>query len=147
MDTAIHKLDAAKRDVPIRIANIARRYFVGSWDRQGFDGVKWKEVQRRIPGTKAYKYPKTTQLSRRTNPILIGTYKGRSGGRLRREANNSIREANWNEIRLGISDVTPYAKYINEGTPKMARRKYMGSSVELKRAMKAKIQSELKKIF
>jgi phage gpG-like protein len=138
-------LKACKQDLPTLLAKDARSHFLNSWKQQGWDGKPWKEVQRRIPGTKAYKYPKKTQLSRRKNPILVGTYKGRSGGRLRRSINESIREATWETIRLG-TDV-PYAAYINEGTDHMEARKFMGQSTQLSTKMKNRIRKELGKIF
>jgi phage gpG-like protein len=144
-DKVMQRFEFAKIDVPVRIANVARNYFVNSFTVGGFDGKKWKEVQRRIPGTKAYKYPKNSQLSRRTNPILVGTYKGRSGGNLRRQVNNSIRRADFFEIRLGVS--APYAQYHNEGTDKIPQRKFMGESRELNATVKKNLQTLLKKVF
>lgn len=134
-----------KVDLPKKIAGLVRSYFIGSFRRQEWDGKPWKEVQRRIEGTPEYKYPKKTQLSRRTNPILVGTYKGRSGGTLRRAVNNSIREQNWNTIRLGID--VEYAKYHNEGTDKLAKRQFMGDSKELRKQIKGKLELEIKNIF
>lgn len=144
-DKVMARFNDATHTVPVLLANKSRNYFVNTFTVGGFDGQKWKEVQRRTPGTKAYKYPKNSQLSRRTNPILVGTYKGRSGGNLRRQVNNSIRRADFYEIRLGVS--APYAQYHNEGTDKIPQRKFMGSSKELNSQIRIKIREEFKKIF
>lgn len=123
------------------LANVARKYFVNTFKAQGFDGKGWKEVNRRTQGTKEYKYPSKPKASSRTSPILVRT------GALRREVNNSIRKTTWSEIRLGISDATPYAAYVNEGTDKMPARTFMANSKELNKQIKATLQAEIKKVF
>lgn len=123
------------------LANVARKYFVNTFKAQGFDGKKWQEVKRRTPGTREYRWPQKPKASSRTSPILIRT------GTLRREVNNSIRLATWDEIRLGVSDATPYAQYVNEGTDKMTKREFMGQSKELNKQLKATLQAEIIKVF
>lgn len=141
----VKALSDAKRDVPVLVANDARKYFVGTFKEQGFDGKPWKEVQRRIPGTSEYKYPKTKKLSRRTSPILVRT------GKLRREVNNSIRQTTWHQIKLGISDATPYAAFLNDAqkfdNKNMPRRQFMGNSKDLMNRIKNRLQSEIRKVF
>lgn len=119
------------KDIPLRIANNSRNYFVRNFDRQQWEGVRWANVQRRMESTNAYKYPKKRGLSRRTNPILVGTAKARSGGALRRAVSNSIRSYNWREIRLGITANVPYAVYHNEGGKHLAKRQFIGDATEL----------------
>ena len=140
-DKVIKKLKQAKVNVPVRIANVARKYFVNTFQVSGFDKKKWEEVDRRIPGTSAYKYPQKPKASSRTSPILVRT------GKLRREVNNSIRSTTWNEIKLGVSDATPYAQYLNEGTDKMEQREFMGNSKELNDLIKNELKTQIKKIF
>lgn len=118
-------------EIPKKIANNSRNFFVRNFDRQQWEGVRWKNVQRRIEGTNAYKYPKKTQLSRRVNPILVGTGKAISGGALRRAVANSIRSYNWREIRLGITSDVPYAKYHNNGEGNNPKRQFIGDHREL----------------
>jgi HK97 gp10 family phage protein len=109
-----------KDDLPKKLAAQAQKYFVGSWNKQGWDGNKWAEVQRRTPGTKTYKY---ATPSMRTNPILV------SSGTLRRAVNNSIRKQTFTEIRLAVGDnEAPYAEYLNKGTDKMPKRQFMGQT-------------------
>jgi hypothetical protein len=51
---------------------IAVELFKDNFQTESFFGRKWKEVQRRIPGTRAYKYPKRKR-ARRTRKILTDT--------------------------------------------------------------------------
>lgn len=139
----LDKIGIVKKELPIRLANQAKNYFVSSWDKQAWAGQPWKEVQRRIPGTAAYKYPKGWGLSRRTQPILIGAgrVKGSSGGALRRETSTSVKSATWNLVKLVVD--LPYAKRHNEGLDGMPKRTFMADTLEL-REMQIK---ELKKYF
>lgn len=101
------RLERTKRELPVALAKQAEGYFVGSFKKGALADEKWEEVQRRIPGTNAYKYPKRTGLSRRTSPILVRT------GNLRRKTSNSIRDARWGMVRLVVD--LPYAQIHNEG--------------------------------
>ena len=107
-DKVFEKLQQMKPKLPQEIAAIAQSSFVKNFNDESFFGKKWQQVQRRIEGTKAYKYPKTKKLSRRVKPILVGT------GKLKREVNSSIRQATFDEVRLGVD--LPYAAAQNEGT-------------------------------
>jgi len=138
-DKVFEKLQQMKPKLPQEIAAIAQSSFVKNFNTESFFGKKWKEVQRRQEGTKAYKYPKTKKLSRRVKPILVGT------GKLKREVNRSIREANFEEIRLGVA--IPYAGFINEGTEKMQQREFMGNSPVLEKKIKDKIRKSISDIF
>lgn len=128
-----------KNDLPILMANKAKNYFLSSFKQQGWEGSSWQEVNRRIEGTKAYKYPSKPKASSRKNPILIRT------GKLRRAVSNSIRTVTFEKIQL-IVDL-PYAVRHNEGTDGMPQRKYMGDSEKLRSIMKDEIDKALKKLF
>jgi phage gpG-like protein len=108
------------------IAMAHKNYFLQSFKRQGWDGKQWQEVNRRIPGTKEYKYPKNKGLRRRTREILVGT------GQLRRQVNSSIKLYNSNRI-IFIVDL-PYAAIHNDGGRVrgrvMAKRRYIGQNRE-----------------
>ncbi len=138
-DKVFEKLQQMKPKLPQEIAAIAQSSFVKNFNDESFFGKKWQQVQRRIEGTKAYKYPKTKKLSRRVKPILVGT------GKLKREVNSSIRQATFEEIRLGVD--LPYAGYINEGTEKMPQREFMGNSPILEKKIKDKIRKSISQIF
>ena len=138
-DKVFEKLQQIKPKLPQEIAAIAQSSFVKNFNDESFFGKKWKEVQRRIEGTKAYKYPKTKKLSRRVKPILVGT------GKLKREVNSSIRQATFDEVRLGVD--LPYAAAQNEGTNKIPKREFMGNSPILEKKIKDKIKKSISQIF
>jgi phage gpG-like protein len=102
------------------VANMARNHYVNSFRVSSWEGKAWRQVQRRIAGTGAYKYPKNKGLSRRTKPILVNK------GTLRRKVNNSVKSVSNGKIVFEVD--LPYAKYHNEGTGKLAKRQFMGWS-------------------
>lgn len=128
-----------RHDLPDIIANQAKNYFFSSFTKQQFDGAGWKEVNRRIPGTSEYKYPKTKGLSRRTSPILVRT------GRLRRAVSNSIRSATFQSVRLVVD--LPYADVHNSGNNNTTQRRYMGQTNELRKQQELKIVNFINKLF
>lgn len=135
----LKKVEQTKRELPKLLANQAQNYFVKSWSNQGFNNVKWKEVQRRIPETPEFKYPSTKGLSRRTKPILVGS------GETRREVANFMRVISWDLIR-GIIAV-PYAEFLNEGTDKMPKRQFVGQTQELTDKQIKLIESHYLKVW
>ena len=130
-----------KTELPLVIANQAQNFFVRTFTQQAFDGAKWKEVNRRIPGTNEYKYPKFKGLSRRTTPILVRT------GRLRRGVSNSIKTATWDRIVLMVE--APGAKALNEGNPdnNLDARPFMKGSPVLDQEIKQKIVKYVDKVW
>jgi hypothetical protein len=131
-----------KRDLPRVLANQAQNFFAGSWRKQGFDDggiVLWVVPQRRIPGTRAYKYPRSRDLGRRTRATLVKT------GRLRRAVQNSVRKVTFEHIWLVVE--VPYAAYHNKGTSKLPKREFMGDSRTLRRIQVEKIDEEVDKIW
>ena len=147
------QLVAMQRETLVLLSNQAQNYFVKSFKNQGFNGEPWKEVQRRIPGTNAWKYPKPTKdnpkrgLQRRTSPILIGAgYKIR-GGTLRDAVGSMSRTR---EIGNGIVRMIvdlPYAKAQNEGNKHLPRRQFIGQTPELTNMQVKKIEQIVTKIF
>ena len=132
-DEILKELKSATREVLVVLSNQAQNYFLDSFTKQGFDGNDWKEVQRRIPGTNAYKYPKTKGLQRRTSPILVGAgYKIR-GGTLRRSVSVMARTAEISGTKLRMVIDLPYAKIQNE------TRQFVGQTKELSRIQKEEI--------
>ena len=134
------KLARLKVELPKTLANMAQNYFSDAFRKEAWDGKKWKEVQRRISGTNAWKYPKKKGLQRRKRGILQGATR-----QLYKSITHSIRSAKWDDIRLG----TPieYAEYQNEGTKHIDPRKFMGESNELQKAMKKEITLQLGKML
>lgn len=128
-------IEILKRELPVRLANTAQNYFLQSFQKQGWEGKKWEEVQRRISGTNAYKYPKKKDLGRRRRPILIG----KGSTQLRRAVANSARTGvtQWPIVRMIVG--LPYAKRHNEGLKGMPKRKFFGDSKELRKKHKQTI--------
>jgi hypothetical protein len=140
-------LDQSKRELLVLLSNQAENYFTESFKKQGFGGQPWKEVKRRTEGTKAYKYPKTKGLQRRTSPILIGAgYKVR-GGSLRRAVSSMARTTQISGERARMVVDLDYATYLNEGTPKMVKRQFVGQTPELLAMQKAKINEIITRIW
>lgn len=132
-----NRVSLLKRDLPIALANAAENFFSKSFLNQGWDGKKWQEVQRRIPGTNAFKYPYKKDMGRRKRPILIG----KGATKLRRAVANSARVKVWPTILLVVD--LPYAKRHNEGLAGMPKRTFMKDSPLLR----AKFQKIIKKMF
>jgi hypothetical protein len=142
-------IGAMKRDLPRLLANDAQNYFLSSFRNQGWNGNPWEDVQRRIEGTPAFRYPKHKGLTRRTLPILQGRT-----GKLRREVSNLAGRAIINyaafnfTVTLKINaSVVPYAHYINKGTPRMVARRYMGDAPPLRRRLRNRITRYLDRSF
>lgn len=135
----IKKLEEKKSTLPHQLANIAQSAFLNNFRTSSFFGKKWKEVQRRIPGTNAYKYPKK-DTSKNKRGILLGQTR-----HLFHSVAHSIRQADWHEIRLG-TDI-PYAEYHNEGTDKIPQRRFMGDHPKLRAKLRRQINSEINSIF
>lgn len=128
-----------QRELPILIANQAQNYFLDSFKEQGWEGEGWKEVNRRIPGTKEYKYPSPPKASAHISPILVRT------GKLRRAVGESIREATWDRVRLVVD--LPYAARHNDGLDGMPKRHYMGDSAKLQLKQKELITNYIDKVW
>jgi phage gpG-like protein len=126
------------------IAMANKNYFLESFKAQGWDGKRWEEVQRRIPGTNAYKYPYKKNMKRRTRPILVGK------GSLRRAVNSSIKSITPNRVRFQVD--LPYAAIHNEGLRMkqggmMPKRQYMGESKQTDKINQTIIKKYVDKAF
>jgi hypothetical protein len=136
-----------KRDLPIIVAKVTETHFAESFEKGALDEHKWKEVQRRTPKTKAYMYPKTKGLQRRTSPILVGAGWKIRGGTLRKRVNRSITDTRWNYIRMMVD--LPYAKALNEGYSKnnLVARPFMKHTKALGVIQKSVIDKHIKMIW
>lgn len=142
-------LERSRHELLDKLSAQAQSYFVMSFKNQGFDGKDWKNVQRRIEGTKAFKYPKKRGLQRRTSPILVGAGFGKRGGSLSLAvstmARGSNRQMTADSFRM-VVDV-PYAGYLNEGTDKMVKRQFVGQTAELTAMQNDKINEVISRIW
>jgi len=129
-------------DISLDLANTAKNEFMSNFKNQGFNGHKWKEVNRRIEGTPEYKYPKSKGLSRRTKPILS------ISGQLRRDVSNSVSTGHKNNnLSYTLVVNNPYAEYQNDGTNKIPQRQFVGMTPELNKKLLTKISQKIGTIW
>lgn len=130
-----------KTALPKVLANQAQNYFHKSFKDQGFDGTKWKEVNRRIEGTNEWKYPKNKGLGRRTKSILSGS------GALDRAVGNSIRAATFDMVSIVVA--LEYAEAHNDGNPKrnLPKRQFIGQTRTLTNMQDKKIDEYIQKTW
>jgi phage gpG-like protein len=140
LDEVMKRFEVTKSELPKIFANDALNFVNDNFKKQEFEDTpirKWKEVKRRIQGTKAYKYPKKKDLGRRSRAILV------KSGRLRRAT--FIKKATWNETT--IANPTPYAEYHNDGTKNIPQRQFMGHSHVLEKKQISKLTKALNEIW
>lgn len=133
------QMERSYEQLPTVLANQARNYFLDSFAKESFNGRSWKNVQRRIKGTKAYNSPGRPKASAHSRGILIGR------GVLRRKVRNSIREKSALRVRLLVD--LPYAKRHNEGLDGMPQRQYMGQTAELTRMQRKYITAFIRQLW
>src|ERR1700751_1883387 len=112
------RLEKAKSTLPQQLGNQAVKFFVANFNKESWEGAKWKEVQGRMTETRG-------TASDRTRGILKGKTR-----HLYSSLKNSLRVANWKQIVLGID--VPYAEKQNKD------RQYIGDNKEL-HAMQMKL--------
>lgn len=132
-------IEQMKRELPVILANDAQNFFVGTFYKQGWDGQGWETPQRKMPGTKAYMYPKLKDLGRRTRATLVKT------GRLRRAVSMSIRSQTFTSVRLTVD--LPYAAAQNEGLGNLPKREFMGRSPILLEQHREKIKTYMSRLW
>ena len=125
------KIIDSLKNIPKDISIMAKSHYDSNFTKQGFDGVKWQEVQRRMIDTKTYKY---SSKSSRTRAILSGKSK-----RLAK----SLYIKSYSMKRIVIQSSSLYAKYHNYGTIKIPQRKFLGYS----KVLNNKILNLLKKLL
>jgi len=132
-DTIIKKLESKKSSLPKILANSTKKFFLASWEKQGWDDngiTKW--------------------APRKKNKKAIGRAVLVKSGALRRAVNASLKSATFDSIKFGVD--LPYAQIHNDGLPmksgkRMPKRKYMGDSASLRKIQKEIVQKEIDKIF
>jgi phage gpG-like protein len=127
------RIENALDTIATKIGNEAVNQFQRNFEQQGFNGEKWKEVQRRTPGTNAYKYPKRGR-AKRTRGILIQTGTLLRSIRVIRKTSDSV--------TIGFID---YGKYHNEGMKPQPKRQFAGIDNDLSLAIKTIVTQEIKK--
>ena len=135
-DKEIHsmpaKVQASLRKIAVQVGHTAEADFEGHFNEQGMNGKKWKEVNRRKPGTKEYKYPKTKDLQRRKRNILIS-----KNATLKKSVGKSYKgftaEKDKVTVHMRVDEQSgkEHAIYLQEGTEKMVARPFVGETPEL----------------
>lgn len=126
-------------DFSLDIANVAKNDFLNNFREQGFNGSKWKDVKRRTNPTK-----KQVRDGSSTRAIL----QGKGSGRLRKDVANSVSAGHKNGNKsYTLVVANEYAGYLNEGTPKMEKRQFVGMTEKLNRKILKKIDEKLKNIW
>lgn len=131
---AAQQMKQAIKESAIEIMRTSKLHFAENFDSESFNGTKWQEVSRRIPGTIFYEKQVATAHNKatgarftvdqgadwQTRKILDGTT-----GRLRYKtfrADSSI--TNYGAVST-MTNPVPYAGWINDGTPYMPARPFM----------------------
>lgn len=138
-------IEQMKKELPVVLANQAQNYFVKSWDDQGYDGKGWQDVKRHDKNTPEYKYPIGLQARKLSSPILVGVYKGRSGGTLRRAVSRSIRKTTFTSVLLKVD--LKYAAAQNEGNGNLQARPFMKESPILTQMHREKIKQYMSNLW
>jgi hypothetical protein len=128
-----NKFERAKREAPRILSNEGQNYFNKEFREQQHDGRKWAEVDRRKPGTFAYKYAKPRSL--RNNPILVGKTRRLKNALNRASAAGSASVSRIKWVLAGV----PYAVYHNDGIGQK-KRTFMSASTGLGKALKRKFE-------
>ena len=135
----VEKVEQMKRELPKVVANDTKNYFVEEFNRQSWNGSAWPQVQRKIPGTKAYKYPKKGADARHGRAILVKT------GKLRRNVAGCLIVATWPTIKFEVKN--DYGIYHNEGTDNIPQRQFMGDTLKLRQRQLDKIKSYMQRLW
>ena len=125
-----------KGQLPRAIGMIAKAHFEMNFKKQGFDGIKWAEVERRESGTKAYK---SATKAQKTSSILSGKTKLLA-------KSIYIKKATWPRIVMASS--SPYGIYHNNGiSGRLKQRKFMGNSDKLNKKVISFVKKQLDWVF
>jgi phage gpG-like protein len=136
------RLKEAEKGLSLSLANVAKNDFLNNFREQGFNGQKWREVQRRIAGTKAYSGNK--DLGKRTRAIL----QGKGSGRLRKDVANSVSNGIKNsELSYTLIVNNEYASFHNDGTKRIPQRQFVGMTEKLNKKLLNKINEKFSKIW
>lgn len=118
------------RYMPSIVANDAKNHFLDGFKKGGYQTdaslsgwAKRKKLDKKRKGRRA---------------ILVKT------GQLRGDLD--VRRTNKNEVVLGTND-TAYASYLNEGTPSMVQREFLGKSRKLNAKITKLMQQQFNKYF
>jgi hypothetical protein len=110
----------------VDIMKDTKRYFGEAFDKEQLGKQKWPEVQRRIPGTKAYKREVAKGGDGTSRNILAG-----ETGKLRRKTVRADSSITNNGATSVMFNPVPYAGYTQDGTRYVPARPFMKQTEEL----------------
>lgn len=134
------RLNEQTKRASILMMRESKLYFKECFEKEEFDGVKWKNVARRTAGNRFYQKQIVKGINHASGKIFTvdqgsdwRTRKINQGvtKRLRYKtikANSAI--TNKGMVATMINPI-PYAQYVNDGTPYMVARPFMGHAKEL----------------
>lgn len=134
------KLNEQTKRASILMMRESKLYFKECFEKEEFDGVKWKNVCRRIVGNRFWKEQTVKGINKASGKIFTVNqgegWRDRNildgaNGRLKYKtikANSSI--TNKGMVATMINPI-PYAQYVNNGTQYMVARPFMGHAKEL----------------
>jgi len=114
-------------DISLDMANTAKNEFMNNFKTQSFSGNNWK--------------PRKNNKDSGRNLLV-------KSGRLRRDVSNSVSTGIKNSNKSYTLIVSnPYAGYNNDGTDRMPKRQFVGTTPELNRKLLLTISRRLNKIW
>ena len=136
------QLNAATKQAAIKIMRASKQYFNECFDNEEFDGVKWAEVARRTAGSHFYENQVVSAHNQPTGKMFTTdqgadwqTRKINQGttGRLRYKTIRADSSITNKGAVIRMFNPVPYAQYVNDGTPYMAARPFMGHAKQLEK--------------
>lgn len=114
-------------DLSLDLANTAKNEFLNNFKTQSFNGKPWQKR-------------KSTKDAGRN--LLV------KSGRLRRDVSNSVSTGHKNSnMSYTLIVNNPYADYNNEGTGRLPKRQFVGTTEELNKKLLLKINQRLKQAW
>ena len=136
---------------PTSAGKTAVRYFKKNFQNEAWGRVKWTEVQRRTPGTAAYKSASKHHPARTSRKILAGDT-GDLGRSIEVKAVSKGQVVVWT-APSAFESKEPYGRVHNEGLRAgrgkgfiMPKRQFMGESDELNALIISELERKLKQI-
>lgn len=123
-----------KRKLPLRLANDVQIHFLRGFDRGG------GSTNASIGGWKPRKTSRSARERKRSKGRALLVRSGKMKSDIKK------RKISFHNITVGTRSI-PYAGYINDGTPRMPQREFIGDSRVLERQIEQRIEKEIGKIF
>ena len=124
----------AKKTLPLRIANDVQNHFLRGFDRGG------GSTDASTGGWAPRKRSRSARERKRSVGRAILVRSGKLKADIRK------RKVSFSKISVGTNSI-PYAGFINDGTPRMKQREFIGDSKVLERKIQIRIRKEMNKIF